>query len=849
MRALAAGLLSAQRAASGVPLLALTIGGVDYLSKIKKVTHAERPFGGSATLLLDNSDGSITDDLRGDKVVISYGFSGEGTSTAPPLWVLSQVDVSQEGVLLTQLICLDTWQKLSLLRVIGGGGVQLDGTIVGSFQAGMKITGGTSGATATVLGVGADFLWITKVANGPFTVAEVVSADLASSTQITVSAVTDISGGSEPNWNGDKTILEIIEQLTSGIVTVTKDSSDGIIDVTKPTFSTESGARITSIIQDLINYTQCAARMEGDEKLHIFDISSAPGAPDYTYDTAHAFRSDIRDVSLILPNKIIVVNAEQIGTGVTPFFGEAEDAAAIARFTTITQLIYADVQSNDDATELATSRLARIKLESVRGTIEVPMNCGQELFDYVRVRDTRADLDFYGWVGSLERVWEEGVYKLTIGLGGLMGAVGIPSDDEYPLPNFPVSVIPFPGQVLPSPWVIPAAVQGYHHDLHFVADDYNTVSWGAGTIKFYDGTEQSIDAGSYDIPNALVHHIYFDLNDASPEVLKTTSNYLNVLSTKTGVLCMIQRGSDASVNATVIPSYGKEPLITADVIYLAGLLDKLPDGTYGKTLSTCISAGRILLEETSGDIDDIGDGGTYAKVKKTDISAGHIKLTVDQDLDEQGIEIISNSGTYKIKIDSNYVAGYRGATKTFYLRASDGRAYCGGGSVILDEDGIEIRGLTALRFSYSGSHVASILVNVLGNLQLSPAAGYDTVTQDFFATNLETYFHESGNIGYIDKAWRYIFGKYLYSDGGSIYSYQERDDIELLKSIRSKKSREGKDVIDADSLPTELIERNQDDPEQHYVNVAGLHGLSIGIMKALLDKIEVLEERVNALSK
>ncbi|GAG79117.1 unnamed protein product, partial [marine sediment metagenome] len=66
--------------------------------------------------------------------------------------------------------------------------------------------------------------------------------------------------------------------------------------------------------------------------------------------------------------------------------------------------------------------LHRIKMEATKGEIEAKMNCGQELLDYIRVTDTRAGVDYYGWVGSLIHRWKPGYYRLTIGLGGLTGA-------------------------------------------------------------------------------------------------------------------------------------------------------------------------------------------------------------------------------------------------------------------------------------------------------------------------------------------------------------------------------------------------------------------------------------------
>jgi len=81
----------------------------------------------------------------------------------------------------------------------------------------------------------------------------------------------------------------------------------------------------------------------------------------------------------------------------------------------------------------------------------------------------------------------------------------------------------------------------------------------------------------------------------------------------------------------------KASTITADKLSFSAFvigtndLDDVGDGsTYSRVLKTDISAGHILLSETTGDLDDIADGSTYGKVATTDISAGHILLVSSQ---------------------------------------------------------------------------------------------------------------------------------------------------------------------------------------------------------------------------
>ena len=208
---------------------------------------------------------------------------------------------------------------------------------------------------------------------------------------------------------------------------------------------------------------------------------------------------------------------------------------------------------------------------------------------------------------------------------------------------------------------IPKSVQGYQHNVVFSATDQDTVSLAAVTIKFYDGTTQSISLGSYDIPDASVRYLYFDLDDASPTVLKATDDYLSVLTVNTGVLCMIQKGSGATVKASIIPSNGKTPLITADIIYLTGLLDLMPDGTYGKVLSTIIAAGYIRVG--SGTKDSTLNGFHIGDVEIVGQLNG-----VDQVVMGTNGSIIAGAGN--IVIDANGITFY-GAACLFYYGATE----------------------------------------------------------------------------------------------------------------------------------------------------------------------------------
>jgi len=808
-----------QKVPTATPLVTVTIGADSYdtTDRLVRVITDEQVWGGRYFIELDNSDEALNSkDYKGDTLTLNFGFASEAGSDLVPLLVQSQELSSDPGKLRLRLNCIDKLTELSL-RV----------TTIGTLYYNQSWQNPNS----------EDYL-------------------------------ENLPEEALAGW--DKTILTIVQELAALLglsVQVDAGHDDDIVNEEKPALAV-TNARTG--IQQALAMTKLFPVLKGST-IHLIqpDLEGVV----YSYNVGNLFHNNTHEVSVTIPNRVFAWGRDSDDNWIA---GQADDTTSQGKVGIIPTSVFfhppnAPVGVSTTEAKLdnvAAGILSQIQGMGNQGSLVAPMHCAQELLDKVSVVDDRYSpaKTITGIVHRIQRRYEAGIYQITIQLGGVVSG-HTPSEGE-PIPM--VTELGFQTPQIPiQPWRIPAAIQGFQHDIHFVADSWDTVSWGTGgTIKFYDGTTQNITGtGSpYTIPDGVVRYIYFDLNDATPSTLKVTDNYLNVMSTKTGVVCMIQRGSDETVKATVIPSYGKEPLITADVIYLTGLLDKLPDGTYGKVLSTCLSAGRIVLDEVIGDLDDlddIDDGSTYGKVRRTDISAGHIKLYVDQNLDEQGIEIVSSTDTYRIKIDSNYIAGYRGSTKTFYIRASDGRAYCGGGDVILDEDGITVKGRPIYlntpsggsggRIGYDSETVLYIDVpsddyiwlEAPGSNAYIVIEAANITLKGGIADDLYPNAHEIHACGFSNKAWSQVVGEYVYSDDGNIYSYQKHDDIALLRGLKTKKNKKGRDTLDALSLPQELVIRN--DQGQNYVNLGGLHGLSLGIMKALLARIETLEARIDAL--
>lgn len=785
MRVLSGELEAAQQASSGIPYVYAKVGDTDYTPRVKYLRQTEKPFGGIGYMVLSNHDKSISADMRGDMVRVGWGYKiGESQeySFAPPMWVLRQQGVSLEGKLTVEMELIDIWGKLSLIRVIGGGGVKLTGALEGSWTSGYKVTGGTSGATGTVLRVGDGYLAVVRV-DGAFTT-ETVTYDLDSDIKIVVSAVDDYAGGAPPRWAGTKTYLEIIQDLTDGIVDVVLDSSDGRIDngSDSPFFETENNTPISDIIQELISRTKCGIRAQDDDgvcKLHIFDASDAPETPHYAYDTDHAFIKDVNDISCVLPNQVIVAWGEFGLSDITAYYGYKKDDAAIARFgVEVSQLLTIEVDSDSDAEDIADAKLNRIQKEATRGSVIAPMNCGQELFDYIKVTDTRAGVENYGWIGTIDRYWnpegmahdydEDHPYRVEIALGNLTSKA-ISTLPAYPLPPVPTpSPTPGTGTPILVPFHYPASIQGYVHNIEFTAVDWDTVSWSSGIIQFYDGTSHSVYGSSIQLYSDEVVYIYFKLTAGW---LQSTTNYLYNCDLDTGLVCIVQRGrADGGegvpeIKATVLPSSGKMPLICADHIHMSGI--------------------------TMDDISDGGQGeGHFKRVSATDVKAGNIKLTVQQDMENQGYELITNDGATQIIWDAAGIRCYKNGVLQFELRSNDGTAYCAGGDVVLDVNGITMDAAgNFFRIKSGETHLASIFYSayrfyLMGKTSIQLNWNENTRDirawgDDFFSEQPDTV-----NLGRSDFRWKKIWGGELDVSGDVAAGGDARigDDIHMLRS-------------------------------------------------------------------
>ncbi len=666
MRALGDLLLAEQKKSAYDPNPGIVIGVDVYtITRILKFEYTEKCWGGIATILLDNADDALTaKDFRAKTVTFVLGFVGVVETSSPPSLVCYDYQqVSYEGKLAVAVYCIDFWNLMNLLPITNSGGVTISSstnTWISYFDSGEKVSEYTAVGVATgikgivtfvgtFLDAGSSWMFVSCISGGSFTTGNKIVSDDWEDTEVTDIIVgSSLLGGSPPTWRGNKNRWEIVQEILAGYVTFSKDSSDDIFDGSdakyKPTILTAPGQSIGQIVKDLMGATLTGVRKQNDGKLHFFNVTTPPVTPDYIYDLSlatslHTFFSDVKSNSELIPNAIYVYALVPAETGLTPYSGYAEDAASVARlgraYPTVIQIT---AQSNAECQAIADAFIARMQKTTTRGNLEVPINVGQELWDYPQIVDNRypTPVTHSGYVTGLQWIYKPGQYRLIITFGELNSAEAIPSSwVQNKPPETQIPVLPPPDSgVMPTPYKIPKAIQGYHHNIIFSSVDQTHIDWTSGTVMFYDGTTLTINekTGTLTLTGADENFIYFDLDDVNLHDLKCTTNYLSIMSPLIGIVATAQAGSSSGVKADIHYSYGKEPLINTD---------------------------RIL--------------------------AGVINTAL--------LKVCSSLTGNRIEIDADFLAGYSDATtKEFYIASSDGKAYFGAGGCILDHLGAIFRG-------------------------------------------------------------------------------------------------------------------------------------------------------------
>ncbi len=506
-------------------------------------------------------------------------------------------------------------------------------------------------------------------------------------------------------------------------ITVVYDSEDSLIDTFIPAdyFSISEGESRWGKIEELLSYTRCKARIGNDGKLHIFVPKTSgntwvtvkayilrdyvqPVTPnnnftyrcttagtsggteptwpttaggtvtdgtvvwtaeafDYEYEWAvvgsHTFFNKTVRLRFIEPNKEIVKTA----SGITPVCsGSATSATSYALDPKVGKPVTGRFTSDAQCAAIAAALIERNELDAEKGFANVPMNVGQEFWDYVKVTDSRqGDVR----IGNIQYI---------------QSTVKIPEENEALTFSMALSF----GKV---------SIQSLMSNLISAGGEEVARLSNEQILELFDFLQAN------KVDKTMLEEL--DIPDNLDDITDGIS-YKRLLATQisAGKIYL----SDTAVFLTGYNPSEKRRVFIATPTTPYDLGDLWSDGTYLKRCTTARASGAYQAGDwTQLTVDELADGTTYKKVRETDISAGHINLYSGT----------IKTGTWYVKsgvvIDADYGIGLYGgqvALKTYptyadYAAGTNlqcsvdtlGKITAAGGKVTLGSGGINIWGL------------------------------------------------------------------------------------------------------------------------------------------------------------
>jgi hypothetical protein len=327
--------------------------------------NIEREWSNTAVIQLDNSDGYFSSlNLQGADAVLFWGMvstAGTEWQACSPFKVLNQQMGSVPGRLSCSLVLIGIPDLLALERA------------------------------------SADYLGTTGDGN---TIKDLIVAIL-DSTLAPFTSCKDYSA--QVNW----------------------DSEDSLIDAYTPgnSYGIRKGESRLSAITKILNLTKNVMRFEWDVALGLPQIHFlVPVVSGTTYDyeyslldesgAKHTFYNKTRNSVLVQPNYVEVKSRD---TDSPTYTGYATDATSYAFLPMVDNPHVMLLASNAQGTAIATAIMSHYQMNTFKMAAIVPMNVGQQLYDYVRFWDSREG-DIVGNVTYLNRVWNPQKRQFTMEL-------------------------------------------------------------------------------------------------------------------------------------------------------------------------------------------------------------------------------------------------------------------------------------------------------------------------------------------------------------------------------------------------------------------------------------------------
>ena len=436
--------------------------------------------------------------------------------------------------------------------------------------------------------------------------------------------------------------------------------------------------------------------------------------------SSHVFFSKALRNRLVIPNKVVVSSR----TNDDPqYSGSATDAAS---YDLLPKTEYQQMRltSNVEAQNIAEAILSKYQLNAEMGAANVPMNCGAELFDYVKVTDAREGDYRIGNIGSLTRNYSPGKYTLSFSFGNWLTVRKLLKDLEInsDVGNYFAKLIVdnlyakhIQADSLDMVWLDP---QG-NVDLSLIGDNLDSLPDGTVYSRI---KAMHLAAGILQMDENVNYKPGYDPNTKRRTFTATPTTPYDVgdiwLDATTVKRCTTARATGAYVAGD----------------WTATTIDAIADGTtFQRVKSSALTAdGLVVLDQAVE--------GTYGLLRATDISAGHIKLTSDT--------------------------------------VASGLWYQGNGVTIDADYGIDIYGGKLTLRKADGTGAGQLYIDAAGQLRLDPWSRIVTESIIPFA-------HNFYQLGTSSTMWKYLYVKEILSTNYSIMNtYADFDAVGYMDMPR-----------------------------------------------------------------
>lgn len=315
-------------------------------------------------------------------------------------------------------------------------------------------------------------------------------------------------------------------------------------------------------------------RNENTSSAAYFDGVTIEVEYDYEYKLAtsgeHTFFDKSHRKRLLIPAKITVSSHPDHPTIYTGTATDTDSNDLLSH----PEYHYARLASNAEALAMAEAIRDRYLWDGEQGSGLVPMNCGQEVFDYIKFTDSRDNSDTrIGNVGYLKRTYVPGKFEMELRLGSTafgFGDVSLPrgvgagtrptsgggTDEVWDtlrktwdfMERLVEKIERMDAQRQDQyAWMLPVSNQTFTTDISVTVTDDDDISWGAFTVNLADGRTQAVNSGSLVLTGT--HYLYIIWGNRT---LQNSTTYSDATRSDRFLIGIAKRASDARQKALIL---------------------------------------------------------------------------------------------------------------------------------------------------------------------------------------------------------------------------------------------------------------------------------------------------------